>query len=215
LVCAWTHGAPIRCFIRFFDILEPSHQVTQPNNVSPSSPSRVLRSEAKPTYTKDPQMLLANLWSTYVFIKGLMDSLSVPLRQYEQADRVFARPAPSSTPLPGLPVQNPTRSFWLDSAPDCNPLAREGSTGELTQAADVCIIGSGITGVSVAYHLANALSKLNPDKPTSAVVLEARDFCTSYYTYHALLSVLMRASLYLPGSGASGLSGFLSDFWYL
>ena len=83
-------------------------------------------------------MLIANLWSTYVFIKGLMDSLAVPLRQYEEADRV----EPSSSPPAGLPVQNPTHSFWLNSAPDCNPLAREGSTGELTQTADVCIIGS-------------------------------------------------------------------------
>jgi hypothetical protein len=128
-------------------------------------------------------MLIANLWSACVFIKGLMNSLSAPLRHHEEADRVFT--AFSSNPPAGLPVQNPTRSFWLDSAPDCNPLAKEGSTGKLTQTADVCIIGSGITGVSVAYHLANGLSKSNLDKPTSAVILEARDFCTSYYLYPA------------------------------
>jgi hypothetical protein len=155
-------------------------------------------------------MLIANLWSTYVFIKGLMDSLSVPLRRYEEADRVFA--APSNSPPAGLPVQNPTRSFWLDSAPDCNPLAREGSTGELTQTADVCIIGSGITGVSVAYHLANGLSKTNLDKPTSAVILEARDFCTSYCIYYTWLSVLSFLASSRLGSNRSSL---LPGFWYL
>jgi glycine/D-amino acid oxidase-like deaminating enzyme len=63
-------------------------------------------------------------------------------------------------------------------APDANPLARVGSTGSLTADADICIIGSGITGVSVAYHL----SKLLGDDATlqdalNIVILEARDFC--------------------------------------
>ena len=57
----------------------------------------------------------------------------------------------------GLPSSNSTRSFWVDSSPDASPLAREGSTGLLTTDADVCIIGSGITGVGVAYHLSQAV----------------------------------------------------------
>jgi cation diffusion facilitator CzcD-associated flavoprotein CzcO len=66
----------------------------------------------------------------------------------------------------------------MHGAPDVNPLARIGSTGPLTANADICIIGSGITGVSVAYHL----SKLLGDDATlrdalNIVILEARDFC--------------------------------------
>jgi hypothetical protein len=118
----------------------------------------------------------------------------------------------SSSPHAGLPVQNPTRSFWLNSAPDCNPLAKEGSTGKLTQAADVCIIGSGITGVSVAYHLANGLSKTNLDKPTSAVILEARDFCTSYYLYPATRT---DESFLASSRFRSNRSSILPGFWYL
>ena len=57
----------------------------------------------------------------------------------------------------GLPSSNSTRSFWVDSSPDASPLAREGSTGLLTTDADVCIIGSDITGVGVAYHLSQAV----------------------------------------------------------
>ncbi|KAJ7923506.1 FAD dependent oxidoreductase [Mycena leptocephala] len=66
-----------------------------------------------------------------------------------------------------LPVPNPTRSFWIDT-PGANPLAAEGSDGPFVDDADICIIGSGITGVSAAYHLATA--------PLRVVILEARDF---------------------------------------
>ena len=57
----------------------------------------------------------------------------------------------------GLPSSNSTRSCWADSSPDASPLAREGSTGPLTTDADVCITGSGITGVGVAYHLSQTV----------------------------------------------------------
>ncbi|KAI0248770.1 FAD dependent oxidoreductase-domain-containing protein [Lactifluus subvellereus] len=77
-----------------------------------------------------------------------------------------------------FPVPNATRSFWT-AAPGVNPLAREGSTGPLTADADVCIIGSGITGVSVAYHLSKLFGDdaALPDQ-LSVVILEARDFCS-------------------------------------
>ncbi|KAG2141859.1 FAD dependent oxidoreductase [Suillus clintonianus] len=84
-----------------------------------------------------------------------------------------ARPA-------GLPSANPTRSFWTHSSPDANPLASQGSEGLLTADADVCIIGSGITGVGVAYHLAQAAHEIAHasarDGPLKVVILEARDF---------------------------------------
>jgi NADH dehydrogenase FAD-containing subunit len=78
----------------------------------------------------------------------------------------------------GLPVPNPTRSFWTDT-PVANSLATE---GDLCTDIDICIIGSGITGVSAAYHLARLFS-LESDgasgnrNPTRAVILEAREFC--------------------------------------
>ncbi|KAG8888998.1 hypothetical protein FRB98_006262 [Tulasnella sp. 332] len=80
-----------------------------------------------------------------------------------------APPRPS-----GLPTPDPSRSFWTHGTPDCNPLAHEGSEGDLTSEADICIIGSGITGVSCAYHLSRISSS---DKPLKVVILEARDFC--------------------------------------
>ena len=57
----------------------------------------------------------------------------------------------------GLPSSNSTCSFWVDSSPDASPLVHEGSTGLLITDTDMCIIGSGITGISVAYHLLQAV----------------------------------------------------------
>ncbi|EMD39375.1 hypothetical protein CERSUDRAFT_82107 [Gelatoporia subvermispora B] len=80
--------------------------------------------------------------------------------------------------LASLPVPNPTKSFWINS-PGANPLAGEGSEGPLTSDADVCIIGSGITGVSAAYHFSQLLEYgPTPQKPLRVVILEARDFCS-------------------------------------
>jgi hypothetical protein len=80
-----------------------------------------------------------------------------------------------------FPVHNATRSFWMAGAPGVNPLAHEGSSGPLTTDADVCIIGSGITGVSVAYHLSELLKKKDDNEtrsdPLNVVIFEARDFC--------------------------------------
>jgi hypothetical protein len=75
----------------------------------------------------------------------------------------------------GLPVPNPTCSFWIDT-PVADSLATEGN---IPTDADICIIGSGATGVSSAYHLANdfALDGDSDRSPIKAVILEAREFC--------------------------------------
>lgn len=101
-------------------------------------------------------------------------SISVPLNTYAESERVFATLS-SKTPAT-LPVPNPTASFWA-STPDANPLAAEGSSGPLTQDADICIIGSGITGVSAAYHLAQIFGSERREHALKVVILEARDFC--------------------------------------
>lgn len=80
------------------------------------------------------------------------------------------------SPCP-LPVSHPTKSFWLHSAPDCNPLADRGSTSALPQQVDILIIGSGISGISTLYHLVQGLRKSSRSDTTIAV-LEARQFCS-------------------------------------
>lgn len=85
---------------------------------------------------------------------------------------------PSGRPAQ-LPSHNPTRSFWIDSSPGANPLAGEGSKDPLPSGADICIIGAGITGVGVAYHLVELMghASLSLERPLSIVIIEARDFC--------------------------------------
>ncbi|KAJ7802216.1 FAD dependent oxidoreductase [Mycena olivaceomarginata] len=106
---------------------------------------------------------------------GVASALSVPYPDSAQIPFTGHAHNPADLPHP-----NPTHSFWTHS-PGANPLAAEGSTGALTDDADVCIIGSGITGVSAAYHLANAVEKGTfPDSGSKirAVILEAREFCS-------------------------------------
>ncbi|KAH8111819.1 DAO-domain-containing protein [Phellopilus nigrolimitatus] len=100
------------------------------------------------------------------------DDLPVPVNEYDARQAFFdAQTHLRHTPA-SLPVSNSTRSFWLHPSEKVNPLAKEGSNGPLTSDADICIIGSGITGVSAAYHLSKMVSG------AKIVILEARDFCS-------------------------------------
>ncbi|KAH7133122.1 FAD dependent oxidoreductase-domain-containing protein [Dactylonectria estremocensis] len=74
---------------------------------------------------------------------------------------------------PGLPVPNPTSSYWLDDPPF--PALCE-IQGELPEEADVVIIGSGIAGVSVAKTLLELSTK--DEAPLRVVVCEARQLCS-------------------------------------
>ncbi|CAK5283379.1 unnamed protein product [Mycena citricolor] len=101
-------------------------------------------------------------------------SSAVPLGQMSSSQSSFDTP---KTGRPTLPVPHPTRSFWIDS-PGANPLASRGSDGPLTSDTDICIIGSGITGVSAAYHLSRAVQAGELRKDVKVTILEARDFCS-------------------------------------
>jgi len=106
-----------------------------------------------------------------------MNVLPVPLNQLELSEAVLVSPTAHGPAK--LPVPHPTRSFWVDS-PGANPFANQGSSGPLTRDADICIIGSGITGVSTAYHLSKAIcssAKEGEQPPLRVVMLDARDFC--------------------------------------
>ncbi|KAG9123692.1 hypothetical protein FRC07_014255 [Ceratobasidium sp. 392] len=101
---------------------------------------------------------------------------SVPLNSDAAVFTAFEGAPVQPAPLPSA---NPTKSFWLDSDASANPLARVGSTGPLPDVADIVIIGSGMTGCSAAYHLANLLRHSEGQvRPVKAIILEARDFCS-------------------------------------
>lgn len=128
----------------------------------------------------------------------IMTVLPVLLNVLADHQAVLERPVvgkPAS-----LPVPNPTKSFWIDT-PNANPLAKEGSKGPLTEDTDICIIGSGITGVSAAYHLSRLLSEQPPSSgPLNITILEARDFCKRFVhnlnIYHGQLTAPYRFGCY-------------------
>ena len=103
-----------------------------------------------------------------------MSPLPVPLSVHAQHQTVLE--TLTTRPRATLPVENSTESFWLRS-PNVSPSPTHGSEGPLTTDADICIIGSGITGVSAAYHLAQLAANGGQQTPITVAILEAREFC--------------------------------------
>jgi len=98
-----------------------------------------------------------------------------------------------SKPCP-LPTPDSTASFWHTEPSPL--LLGHRSTRNLPQKADVVIIGSGITGASVAHHLLN-----NDDENGSArdglkiVMLEAREACWGATGRVSTISLLLKPPL--------------------
>jgi len=123
------------------------------------------------------QQALAELVMSAIHLNTLhASSLPIQLEREDAEDLYFSQLPGGGTPSP-LPTANPTKSFWTHGEPGCNPLATEGSKGALSEDADIVVIGSGITGVSAAYHLKRLLMKEGGGGQTKVVMLEARDFC--------------------------------------
>ena len=80
----------------------------------------------------------------------------------------------------GLPVPNPTESYWQTPP---HQLASHRSTPSLPSTADYVVVGSGISGTSIAWHLHKLLtssgtsSSFSPDNP-EILHLEARTLCS-------------------------------------
>lgn len=73
-----------------------------------------------------------------------------------------------------LPSQNSSASFW-HTEPSSELLGYRTTEG-LPREADVVVVGSGISGASVAYHLLEGLKGSNGDEK-NVLVLEAREVC--------------------------------------
>jgi len=100
---------------------------------------------------------------------------------------------------PGLPVPNPTKSYWMHPP---SAIAQHGSSADtrLPEYADVVIIGSGIAGTSVARTLLDRYEETS-DGPLKVVMLDARDACSGatgrcvwdiYLSIHIQFTLLFR-----------------------
>ncbi|OCF32132.1 FAD dependent oxidoreductase superfamily protein [Kwoniella heveanensis BCC8398] len=72
-----------------------------------------------------------------------------------------------------LPVKNRTESFWLSERDHLLQNAR--TTPDLPRSADVVIVGSGLTGAMMSYHIHNEAQRRG--KRIKVVMLEADEFC--------------------------------------
>jgi hypothetical protein len=72
-----------------------------------------------------------------------------------------------------LPVPNPTESYWLKNAH--SKLADHQSSATLPDKVDILIIGSGLSGSSMAYYLLKNSAFL---QGTTVAMIEARAFCS-------------------------------------
>ena len=107
-----------------------------------------------------------------------MIDIGVPVGRHYEHDRLIDILDVPDSLQNLLPVSDPTPSFWLDIRDDPNfDLAKSGSSGALTEDADICIIGSGSSGISAAYHISLLLKNFNRQAKVKVVLLEARDFC--------------------------------------
>lgn len=75
----------------------------------------------------------------------------------------------SKLPPCSLPVENPIEPFWLSQR---SRLDRHRSTETLPDHADLVIVGSGLSGALLAYHL------LEQQPSMRIVMLEARETCS-------------------------------------
>ena len=127
----------------------------------------------------------AVLLATIITMASIELDIPLNVHAFDQQQAILQLPAPSYYTHASLPVPNATRSFWIHNLDkDQTPRLDEGSEGELSGDADVCIVGSGITGTSAAYHLANLFAESSEvdgqEKKLKVVMLEAREFCQHF-----------------------------------
>ncbi|RAH84403.1 putative FAD dependent oxidoreductase [Aspergillus japonicus CBS 114.51] len=103
------------------------------------------------------------------FVQAAFSDPRVPLHDRQEAlNRAFADP--------GLPAPGGMPSFWLREPPFSELASLQ--SAELATEAEVVIIGSGITGASIARTLlSNAVGNRNQEARPSVVILDGREVC--------------------------------------
>lgn len=102
-------------------------------------------------------------------VLSMINSAAVsPTERQRALDRIHSDP--------GIPSDTTTSSFWLQNP---HPDFDQASSKPLPTDADVVIIGSGITGASIARTLLqNRAKSASTSSHPAVVMLEARDICS-------------------------------------
>lgn len=83
----------------------------------------------------------------------------------------------AAQPQPGgiYPVPNATKPYWRSQL---HPIDSHRSTPDLPTECDIAIIGAGMSGAALAYHLTKDRPPVPKDETPSIVILEAREVCS-------------------------------------
>lgn len=103
------------------------------------------------------------------------------IRIVSEANRTLQELLQRASEAPGLPVPNPSPSYWLEDPP--YPEIVHAASPELPSRADIVIIGSGITAAAVARSVLHESARRAGSGAGTApaprvVVLEARSLCS-------------------------------------
>ncbi|KAI3615497.1 fad dependent [Moniliophthora roreri] len=102
---------------------------------------------------------------------GIISQLRLSIEAFITISRAYRKLSGRIQQSPGIPVQGPSIPYWTIPP---SPIAHHGAGSKVPEYADVVIIGSGITGTSVARELLNQCEQV----PLQVVMLEARDACS-------------------------------------
>ena len=76
----------------------------------------------------------------------------------------------------GFPHPNPSLSFWLQGTRN-NQLIGHKTTQTIPSDADVVIIGGGMSGAAIAYHLLKGQDPAGDSALPKVIIVEAREAC--------------------------------------
>jgi len=145
---------------------------------------------------------LQNSAKTLIAAASLLRALST------EFDQALKRASQS----PGLPVDKPSQTYWLNDPP--HPALCDASSSKLPETVDVAIIGSGIAGAAVARSLLHERRRRNIRTTEKVVVLEARQLCSGATARNgghikpSLYESFSRFSKLLPKDRAAALARF-------
>ena len=109
----------------------------------------------------------------YSRLRECQYGISVLRRAFADSNAEFSAMITRIT-SPTFPVQNPTESFWLDRP--LFPELVDMKSAQLPETADIIIIGSGISGASIAHTILTESQQMGIER--KVLVLEGRSLCS-------------------------------------
>ncbi|ETS79412.1 hypothetical protein PFICI_09265 [Pestalotiopsis fici W106-1] len=109
-------------------------------------------------------------------VQSKLKTLSLAIKALLMANKQIEELLERVQQPPGLPVPNPSPSYWLEDPP--HPELVDTQSPGLPERADIVIVGSGITGAAVVRSVLQASSGAAKGGKPRVVVLEARTLCS-------------------------------------